>query len=162
MSRIPALGPRGEGWVVLQLGTLALIVVADSTGPSIPIADRVPTLTAGVGWLVLAGAAIVIVASLYLLARARALTALPRPMDSGGLVTSGPYRFVRHPVYAGLILGSIGLALVRLSITTLVLALVLFVVLDVKRRREEDWLSERYPDYGAYRSRTHALVPFVY
>ncbi len=41
-------------------------------------------------------------------------------------------------------------------------SLVLAVVLDLKARREEAWLADRYPDYDAYRAATHRFVPGLY
>lgn len=40
--------------------------------------------------------------------------------------------------------------------------LILFAFFDLKSRREEHWLSAKYPDYEAYRRRTCKLIPFVY
>jgi len=77
-------------------------------------------------------------------------------------VEAGPYRFVRHPIYGGLVLAGIAVALIRASLPVALLTLALAVVLDVKRRREEAWLVDRYPGYADYRARTRALIPFLY
>ena len=45
---------------------------------------------------------------------------------------------------------------------TLIYAGVLLAFFDVKSRREERWLTEKFPDYAAYRTRVHKLIPFVY
>jgi protein-S-isoprenylcysteine O-methyltransferase Ste14 len=45
---------------------------------------------------------------------------------------------------------------------TLGYAVALAVFLDVKSRREERWLSARYPEYAGYRTRVPKLIPFVY
>ena len=92
----------------------------------------------------------------------RAFTALPRPLETGSLVESGPYRFIRHPIYAGLVVAGVGVAILRLSPIVAVLTALLFVVLDLKRRREEAWLVDRYGEYAAYRRRSRALIPFLY
>jgi protein-S-isoprenylcysteine O-methyltransferase Ste14 len=115
-----------------------------------------------VGAVVVLGALLLIAAASTLLRRARAFTAFPRPLESGSLVEAGPYRIIRHPVYAGIILAGIGAAIIRASPAVALLTLALFLVLDVKRRREEAWLSERYPAYGSYRARTKAFVPLLY
>jgi protein-S-isoprenylcysteine O-methyltransferase Ste14 len=161
MLRLPSLGPRGEGWVALQVVSLAFVGWADALVPG-----RLPGLMGTIPWLF--GFALVVVAIAlairgYLDLRAsRAFTAFPYPRPDSALVETGVYRLVRHPLYAGLILGAFGIALVRASLATIVAAAVLFVVLDLKRRREEQWLSERFPGYTAYRGRTRALVPFLY
>ncbi len=75
---------------------------------------------------------------------------------------SGPFAIVRHPIYSGLILGSAGFALMVSGWLTWVYAGALFLVLDVKSRREERWLAERFPDYPAYQRRVRKLLPFIY
>jgi protein-S-isoprenylcysteine O-methyltransferase Ste14 len=77
-------------------------------------------------------------------------------------VERGPYRLVRHPIYTGLILGAVGLAVITPWPGTFIATGLLTVVLDLKRRREEVWLRDRYPGYAAYQARTRALIPFLY
>jgi protein-S-isoprenylcysteine O-methyltransferase Ste14 len=163
VTRVPSLGPRGEGWVALQGVLFVLIALADEKGPAIPVPDSTVGGWAGaLGWAAVVVAGVLIVSSSGLLSRARAFTAVPRPRGDSVLVDSGPYRLVRHPIYAGLVLGAFGLTLVRLTWISLGLAVALFLVLDVKRRREEAWLVERYDRYAGYRARTKALIPFLY
>jgi len=92
----------------------------------------------------------------------RSLSPLPRPMASAVLISHGVYRRLRHPIYAGLILLAVGWGLVTASLLALALSLVLAVVLDLKARREEVWLDERYSDYGLYAERTRRFIPGVY
>ena len=96
------------------------------------------------------------------LRRARALTAVPHPLPEATLVEHGAYRFVRHPIYGGLILGALGLVVITPWPGTFAAVALLAIVLDLKRRREEIWLAERYPGYAAYRGRSKALIPFLY
>lgn len=162
-SRIPALGPRGEGWVALQSAALFLVVVGSRFGPTIAIADRgVASVLASIGSLFLGIGLAFLAAGIYTLARAGAFTVFARPAATGRLVETGVFRVVRHPVYSGLVFASLGSGLVRLSPVTLIGAGLLFAILDLKRRREETWLTERYPGYPAYRSRTKALIPRLY
>lgn len=92
----------------------------------------------------------------------RNLTILPRPKDDSRLVTDGPYRIVRHPIYCGVILGSLGWALLWASPFRALLAIGLFLFFDIKSRREETWLRHRYPGYAAYARQTRKLIPFIY
>ncbi|MBI2764160.1 MAG: isoprenylcysteine carboxylmethyltransferase family protein [Chloroflexi bacterium] len=161
MSHIPALGPRGEGWVVLQVVLLGLIGFA-GLARSTPQPEPWTLVGAIVGIVLLLAGAGLGLAGISGLESGDALTALPRPRDASRLVDTGAYALVRHPIYGALMLGSIGWALLRGSPAALLGAAGLFVVLDLKRRREEIWLSERYPEYAAYRTRTRRFIPWIW
>lgn len=80
----------------------------------------------------------------------------------GGLVRTGPYRFIRHPIYTGicLITGAGVLAhssWLAAGLWTLVLASALFRLFS-----EERLVSQRYPEYQEYAGRTWRMVPFVF
>ena len=78
------------------------------------------------------------------------------------LVTSGPYRFVRHPLYLAEELAIVGLAMQFFSRAT---ALVLVAQIAFQLRRmhnEETVLAESFPEYADYRQRTARLVPGIY
>jgi protein-S-isoprenylcysteine O-methyltransferase Ste14 len=92
----------------------------------------------------------------------RSLSPLPRPRDTAVLIQDGIYRRIRHPIYAGVILLAIGWGLLMASFAALALALALAVLLDLKARREEVWLRERYPGYAAYAEQTKRFVPGFY
>lgn len=155
---MPSLGARGGGWVVLQSLLLAGIVAAAVGGPRWPEGVARVLVLAG-GLVALAGAVVVVRSSRAL---GRGLTPFPRPPADGALVTDGPYRRVRHPLYTGVILFAAGIG-VAFSPLALALAGVLAVLFGLKARVEERFLREAYPDYDAYASRTrYRLVPFVY
>jgi len=81
--------------------------------------------------------------------------------DDPELVTSGPYRLVRHPIYSGILLAGVGtaVALNWLWLTAVVLAGVYFLY---SATVEERYLTEQFPsDYPVYRRSTKMLVPFV-
>lgn len=89
-------------------------------------------------------------------------TAFPKPVEGGAQVAQGPYRWVRHPIYSGIILSSAGWALAWQSIAGAILTAALLVFFDMKARREEKWLEAAYADYADYRRRTRKLIPFLY
>jgi protein-S-isoprenylcysteine O-methyltransferase Ste14 len=91
-----------------------------------------------------------------------ALTPFPHPRPDAPLVEQGAYRLARHPIYGGLVLGAVGWGLITASALALALATVLLAFFDLKSRREEAWLVDRFPAYEAYRRRTRRLIPFVY
>jgi protein-S-isoprenylcysteine O-methyltransferase Ste14 len=92
----------------------------------------------------------------------RSLSPLPRPRDTAVLIQDGVYRRLRHPIYAALILLAVGWGLLMASLLALGLAVALAVLLDLKARREEVWLRERYPGYATYATQTKRFVPGVY
>ena len=119
-------------------------------------------LAVAVGALLIALGAALAAAGLVGLRAGDALTAAPHPRDAARLVDAGAYRMVRHPIYGGLVLGAVGWALLRESLAALLGAAVLFIFFDLKRRREEEWLAERFAGYEAYRVRTRRLIPLIW
>lgn len=119
-------------------------------------------------WPVYVGAATLFGAGLLLLAwggleLGSSLSPFPRPVPRGRLMSAGPYRYARHPMYGGGVLFALGWALLFPSIIGVVLAVTLAVFLALKATREETWLSERYPGFDEYRRRVRRkLIPFVY
>lgn len=89
------------------------------------------------------------------------LTALPMPKDGGHHVATGIYRFIRHPIYSGLLATTLAWALLWNQVIPLLAFLPLPVLLHFKSRAEEAWLTKTYPGYAAYRARTKALIPWV-
>jgi protein-S-isoprenylcysteine O-methyltransferase Ste14 len=77
------------------------------------------------------------------------------------LVTSGPYRFVRHPIYSGLLLGLVGTALAT-DLLGLILVVVVGAYFYYCASVEEENLVATFPSaYPAYRTATKMLIPFV-
>jgi protein-S-isoprenylcysteine O-methyltransferase Ste14 len=79
------------------------------------------------------------------------------------LVTGGPYRYVRHPSYLGMMLGLAGWALLFRSAVGLAAVALALVVLAARIEDEETLLASHFGDaYAEYRRRTWRLVPGVY
>jgi protein-S-isoprenylcysteine O-methyltransferase Ste14 len=156
--RLPDLGPRGEGWFLIQLLLFAAIALAGSLGPAWAGVARVEGLVVGVILVGLGG-----LFSLRGVFDLRAnLTPFPKPLPDARLVEIGSYRLARHPIYGGLILGAFGWGLATASPVVLGLAAVLTAFFDLKSRREEIWLAEQFHGYDAYRRRTRRLLPWLY
>jgi protein-S-isoprenylcysteine O-methyltransferase Ste14 len=78
------------------------------------------------------------------------------------LVTGGPYAFVRHPIYTGILFATLGTALAvgAWYFLVVLIALGYFVV---SAGREEKDMVQHFPDaYPAFMARTKRLIPFVY
>jgi protein-S-isoprenylcysteine O-methyltransferase Ste14 len=155
---LPALGPRGEGWVVLQVGLIAALVAAAVLGPPWwswgALARRLLAALLGLGGASLGAGA--------LRALGRQLTPLPRPVEGGTLRDGGAYGLVRHPMYGAVLLLGLAAALATSPAALLPLALAA-PFLDAKRRLEERWLVEQHPGYAAYLRRVpRQFIPFVW
>jgi len=78
------------------------------------------------------------------------------------VVHSGPYRWVRHPLYVGELIAAAGLALVAGTAVAAGLWLVLCGLQVYRAGHEEAVLAAALPDYVGYRARTAALLPGVF
>ncbi len=85
-----------------------------------------------------------------------------RPAIKSGavLVTHGPYRYIRHPMYASLLLGGVGLLLITFSWLRLAGFFALWLVLYLKVRIEEKLLADHFPGYSLYQQRSRMLFPW--
>jgi protein-S-isoprenylcysteine O-methyltransferase Ste14 len=78
------------------------------------------------------------------------------------LVTSGPYRLVRHPIYSGILVAGVGTA-VALNWLWLAAVVLAGVYALYSATVEERFLTEQFPeDYAAYRRSTKMLVPYIF
>lgn len=152
---------RGEWYVVIQFVIFGLIAL----GPrNLPDSDGWPApfdtigIFLGLGFGFLGG--LLGLAGVFSLGTN--VTAVPYPKDNAYLVQSGAYKFVRHPIYSGIILAGIGFAFVVNGTLTFLYVLVLFVFFDIKSRREERWLAEKFSDYSSYQKQVKKLIPFIY
>ena len=76
------------------------------------------------------------------------------------LIRSGPYRWVRHPIYSGLILATIGTAIVRGQVRGIVAVVLLWIGFVMKSRIEERVMAATFgPEYEEYSRTTGAIVP---
>lgn len=82
--------------------------------------------------------------------------------EDHSLVTSGPYRFVRHPIYTGILLGFVGTVLAIGEWRGILATVILLFGVLVRCRAEEQAMRETFPEYDDYRRRTWALMPFLY
>ena len=154
-------GAHGEWFVVAQVALIVLVFFGPRNIPAWP--SWTPPFT----WLGSIGGGTILLSGILLLAVAifrlgSNLTPVPYPKDEGVLIETGPYRLVRHPMYCGGILISLGWGLLVHGWLTLGYAIIMLAFFDVKSRREEQWLKAKFSGYGEYKKRVRKLIPFVY
>jgi protein-S-isoprenylcysteine O-methyltransferase Ste14 len=129
---------------------VAMLAVVPISGPG----SDTPSVLLLAGDAVAVGGSLVMFVSV--LALGRCFGVLP---EARGLVTRGPYRLVRHPVYLGEIVAMTGLT-VAAPAWVHVAVLIVFVAAQLTRMRlEEAALTEAFPEYAAYAARTSRLLP---
>ena len=141
-----------------QLGLFVLIGVLWAFDGSLP--DQGITLLRGLGAAVgAAGAAIALISSRLI---GSAMTASPVPARGAVLIDTGPFRFVRHPIYSGVVLLMLGTSVFLNSLAGLVGALILIPYFWFKSRYEEKRLRLAFTGYGRYaESVPNRLIPFL-
>jgi protein-S-isoprenylcysteine O-methyltransferase Ste14 len=156
--------PYSPQRIVLRVLIVAALVLGVRYGDRLP-APTFGRLTAGVAADVAAAGSVLCVIGVAFAIWAR--VTLGRnwgmPMtrhDTPELVTSGPYTYVRHPIYTGLLTMWIGTSLVyplTAAATVIMIAYCLF-----SARREEQDMQRQFPEtYPAYKKRSKMLVPFL-
>ena len=104
----------------------------------------------------LMGISIIIIAFIIILVAikdlGKNLSPLPRPIKNSKLVTTGIYRFTRHPMYYSLIFISFGVFITKLSIYYLFLSTSLCLIIKFKIALEEQYLSNKFNNYLFYKN----------
>ena len=161
MAEKRKFGQKGEWYVAIQFLLFVVIFLAPVALPELVTwPSPLDSLGLGLGVILLGLGGLI--AMFGVLSLGRNLTAVPYPKDEANLVESGAYRYVRHPIYSGIIIGSLGWALSTNSLLTLFFSVVLFLFFDIKSRREEQWLVEKYENYPDYQRRVRKLIPLIY
>ena len=149
---------RGGLWGLAQLPLMLLAILVPiytGTGQLVP-ADPLAWLGVSItlsGWLLIVWG----FASL-----GKALTPFPVPLSNATLRRRGSYRFMRHPIYSGVMLASLGWAVWWLSVGGFVCVLLLAIFFDRKATYEEQWLQRQYSDYADYVREVKKFIPGLY
>ncbi len=84
------------------------------------------------------------------------------PKVNSTLVTTGIYKYIRHPMYIGTILALLGLVVAFGSLLVIPAWLGVAILYLIKIEKEEPLLLEKFPDYAEYRRRTWHMIPYIY
>jgi protein-S-isoprenylcysteine O-methyltransferase Ste14 len=156
-SNPPGSSRLGALWFWLQFALIGALVATglrtrgDAEGVLLFVAVALGSL------LIAMGAALIFSAI-----RRLSSTPMPQPGQPAELVTDGVYAYVRHPMYLGIIVTSLGYGVALDSVWALVVACLFGVFLDLKSRREESLLRAQYPEYEDYARHVKRLVPYFY
>jgi protein-S-isoprenylcysteine O-methyltransferase Ste14 len=145
---------RGYAYVALQFVLLGVLLTAPRLPE--PYGEFTPFVSL-MGLVLMAIAGVILLVSFAGLGNS--LTASPLPKQRGQLITTGLYSYVRHPIYSGLLLLSLGAVLDAGWWPQLVVALMLFLLLRIKAQFEESLLRKAYPKYAAYAAKTPMFFP---
>ena len=80
----------------------------------------------------------------------------------GGLVTTGPYALIRHPIYTSVLFFTWAGVLSHLSAIALTLGCIATAGVAVRIYAEEHLILTEYPDYANYAARTKRIIPFIF
>ncbi len=138
---------QGRLWVLAQFTLVALMLIW-------PAHWRLPAAALGLGLAALG-------LGVWVLAwnRPGNFNIRPEPRQAGRLVTRGPYRRMRHPMYTSLLLLMAAVAVAAADLPRLAAWVALLLVLQGKSSLEERLLMQRWPEYAAYRARTWKFIP---
>jgi protein-S-isoprenylcysteine O-methyltransferase Ste14 len=87
---------------------------------------------------------------------------VPTPVDKGVMISQGPYKVIRHPMYTSIFIFAIALLAGQFDYYKCIISLILVADLVVKMIFEEGLLCKHYPDYKDYMNKTKRVIPFVW
>jgi protein-S-isoprenylcysteine O-methyltransferase Ste14 len=100
-----------------------------------------------------------IIIILALLQLNKNLSPFPTPKDSASLLQNGLYKYMRHPIYTGIILLFLGYSVYQNSFYKLGISLLLVILFYFKSNYEELRLEQTFPDYKNYKTKTGRFFP---
>ncbi|MBK8414185.1 MAG: isoprenylcysteine carboxylmethyltransferase family protein [Bacteroidetes bacterium] len=91
----------------------------------------------------------------------KGFTPFPTPKVTGQLKRTGIYKYIRHPMYRGIIIAGLGIAFYNANIPRFIVCIILYLFFEYKSRYEEKLLEQKYPEYNQYKTVTGRFMPSV-
>lgn len=123
-------------------------------------AHQLPLYTTTIGLIVsVIGIAIFILSILQL---STSLSPFPTPKADGKLIQTGLYKYIRHPIYTGILVCCIGYTVYSSSLYRLIIVALLFLLFSIKVRYEEEKLTLKFPRYKNYMKTSGRFFPRLF
>ena len=151
------MSTRAKAWSLLSVQLLLIAAIMFLPGGT--TWALAPWVSSAAWFVEFAGLAVVAAGLVNL---GRSATPLPTPVPNGRLKSRWLYGLVRHPIYSGMLLAFLGMALAFGEWRALLALALVFASLARKSRIEEGFMRETFPEYTEYQRETRALIPFVY
>ena len=86
----------------------------------------------------------------------------PEVCEGASLITTGPYRYIRNPMYTALLMLMLAIAIYHGRPYNMIMWVLLAIVLAMKVRLEEGHLADCFPEYEAYKTRVKRFIPWLF
>lgn len=130
---------------------ILLLIVIPLIGPLFPLS--IP------GLFIITASVVVGLWAFFEMGRHTPITIHPSPPPKATFITTGPYRYIRNPMYSALIIAFITLTLEHPTPQRSVATIALTLLLVIKVIREESYLEKKFPDYPTYKKNTKRFIP---
>ncbi len=138
------------------------VLVAFQFGCLFYIALTAPVLSSSISGMLVESAGVFLAIHAIYVIRIRNVNITPTVKKNSELVTSGPYKIIRHPMYIAQIIAILPLVIEYYTLLRLVTLLVLIATLLIKIQYEEKQLVSHFPEYDSYRLTSWKLIPYIY
>src|SRR6266481_8772834 len=147
-------------WVLLVISYLLLLYGRELPYPlNLRVIPRATPIACAAAFLCVAGLGFALWARVTL---GRNWSGVVTLKEGHELVQRGPYRFVRHPIYTGVLIMFFATSLVQLQLAGFAGVLLMFAIFWIKLDREETLMLRQFPElYAAYQQGVKRIIPFV-
>jgi len=92
----------------------------------------------------------------------RHLSPFPSPKPQSELVSDGVFKYMRHPIYTGIVVSMLAWSLSKQSIYQVLISLLVLLLFYFKSTYEEEQLLKKFPEYRSYMSKTGRFLPKIF
>lgn len=137
-------------FVCLQFGSLIYIAIS------------APIISSDVAGLLVECAGIFLALHAIYIIKIRNINITPTVKENSVLVTSGPYKIIRHPMYIAQLIATLPLVIEYFTLIRMLIFILLTITLLIKIQYEEKGLNAHFPEYKEYATKTWKLIPYIY